>query len=159
MSIRCAHCKGYHGSIDEVRNCSKIEQAMVVFTEPLIDQDNTSWKPDRGRLPLTYARDSVPEGHYAITIQGGLKFYRVRRPGGKWAGRIFTDRQHGDEYYPIFSRNDRNRILDEIAKDTQGASAAYGHSIGRCGICSRTLTNEVSRTAGIGPVCRERMGW
>ena len=28
-----------------------------------------------------------------------------------------------------------------------------------CSLCGRTLTNDESRTRGIGPICIEKMGW
>jgi hypothetical protein len=38
------------------------------------------------------------------------------------------------------------------------AAKAFGHEFGRCGVCSRGLTNDESRDLGIGPVCGRRLG-
>lgn len=103
---------------------------------------------------------TVPDGLYSITYNGHVKFFRVRSPkSGKWAGYTFVDVQAGDDFYPVKARNLRMLALDLIAADPKAASAAYGRLIGRCGVCSRTLTNEDSRAAGIGPVCADRLGW
>lgn len=103
---------------------------------------------------------NIPDGAYSITYNGHVKFFRVRSPkSGKWAGFTFVDVQAGDDFYPVKARNLRTLALDLIAADPAAASAAYGHLIGRCGICGRTLTNEESRAAGIGPVCAGRQGW
>lgn len=39
---------------------------------------------------------------------------------------------------------------------TLAEAAAYGRRTGRCCVCGRTLTNETSVQAGIGPVCSRR---
>jgi hypothetical protein len=101
----------------------------------------------------------VPAGRYAVEMDGDLKFYRVDRPTeGKWAGRTFVKVQASDEYWPV--RGDAAKaVLAEIAKDPRAASLRYGHEIGACGICGRTLTDEDSRAAGIGPICAGNVGW
>lgn len=38
------------------------------------------------------------------------------------------------------------------------AMTRYGLELGECGHCGRDLTNDESRAAGIGPVCRKHMG-
>ena len=40
-----------------------------------------------------------------------------------------------------------------IAAGAEDAMRRYGREIGECGHCGRTLTNDASRAAGIGPVC------
>lgn len=103
----------------------------------------------------------VPAGRYAIESDGSLKFYVVDhgREGTKWEGYVFVSVQASDERYPIRNRSERERILSAIAADPAGASIRYGVEIGCCGVCGRTLTDEDSRAAGIGPVCAEKMGW
>ena len=71
----------------------------------------------------------------------------------------FVALQHGDDYTNM-SRTAGFTMLGRIVE--QGVvecSTRYGREIGRCGVCHRTLTNEESRMAGIGPVCREKSGW
>lgn len=55
------------------------------------------------------------------------------------------------------SRDHVREALASIALDPLGAAARYGQSIGKCGVCNRTLTNDESRARGIGPVCAVRM--
>lgn len=106
------------------------------------------------------AKATVPAGRYAIDRDGTIKFYVVSRPTeGRWAGLTFVDIQASDERHSIRSRSERLSILDQIGEDVQGAMERYGRELGHCGHCGRTLTNEVSRERGIGPVCAQKMGW
>lgn len=108
-------------------------------------------------------RETLPdvrEGRYAVEHEGVLKFYRVDKPqDGKWAGRTFVSVQASDDFHPIKSWESKVEILKLIAADPQEALLRYGREIGRCGHCGRTLTNEESRQYGIGPICREGLGW
>lgn len=106
--------------------------------------------------PTAFA--AVPAGHYALEQESGLVFVRVDRPEeGKWAGRVFVSLQHGDEYTTMNREAGftmLGRIMDQGVLE---CSTRYGREIGRCGVCHRTLTNEESRMAGIGPICREKL--
>lgn len=103
----------------------------------------------------------VPEGRYAVeNADGELRFYKVDRPTeGRWRGYTFVNVQASDDLHPIRNRAERERILAAIGADVQGAMLRYGREIGKCGHCGRTLTNEESREYGIGPICREGLGW
>lgn len=116
--------------------------------------------------PMTRARvqggpRSVPNGRYAIDEGDGvLRFFKVNSPTeGRWVGWTFVDIQASDELYPIKDRARKDAILTLIAIDVKGAMLRYGQEIGCCGHCGRTLTNEVSRELGIGPICRAKMEW
>lgn len=119
----------------------------------------------RGGATQTIKSD-VPAGRYAVTGDDGTTdFYRVDRPTeGRWDGYIFVKLllggPHGhprEERVPI--RNIQT-ILDKVAKaGPKAASIRYGKELGSCGVCGRTLTNPESIEAGIGPVCRGKMGW
>ena len=96
----------------------------------------------------------VPDGRYAVEIDGTTKFYRVNTPSqGKWKGYTFVEVQASDDLYPVRDRHARMAIFDRIGNDPKAASALYGQRIGRCGVCGRTLTDEESRALGIGPIC------
>jgi hypothetical protein len=102
----------------------------------------------------------VPNGRYAVEHGGTLKFFRVNTPTeGKWAGMTFVDVQASDELHGIRDRKYRNEVLVAIARDPKAAMLRYGQELGHCGHCGRTLTNELSREIGIGPICRGKMGW
>ena len=106
-------------------------------------------------------------GYYAATIDGVTKFFRIDRVvGGKWDGWTFVKIQASDDLHRQGSqkpgqayRGSSADYLAEIVKDERAALALYGHELGRCGVCSRTLTDELSRERGIGPVCWEKMGY
>jgi hypothetical protein len=87
-------------------------------------------------------------------------FYSVDRPiEGRWRGYVFVNVWASDERHPIKNPESRNAILTAIAKDPKSAAEKFGQEIGACGICGRTLTDETSRSIGIGPVCREKSDW
>lgn len=44
-----------------------------------------------------------------------------------------------------------------IAEDVEAAHILFGISTGTCGVCGRTLTNDASRAAGIGPKCSRKV--
>jgi uncharacterized protein DUF6011 len=99
------------------------------------------------------AAPEVPAGRYAVEHEGTLKFYRVDRPTeGRWAGYTFVKVQASDDLYPVRGRAAAS-VLTAIAADPREAMLRYGREIGSCGHCGRTLTDDASRAAGIGPVC------
>lgn len=105
--------------------------------------------------------DEVPAGRYAVETEDGatneLAFYKVDRPTeGRWAGYVFVKHLVSDEEHRM-SQSAGAAILRKIAAvGAEAASARYGHEIGECGVCGRTLTNDESRARGIGPVCAEK---
>lgn len=100
---------------------------------------------------------TVKSGHYALVVDGTVKFYRVNTPTeGKWAGYTFVDAQASDDYHKV-GREASRKILAAIAADPETAMRRYGLELGVCGHCRRTLTNDESRKYGIGPVCRGKM--
>jgi hypothetical protein len=104
----------------------------------------------------------IPAGHYVATVDGVDRFFKIGygKKGGKWEGFCFIDAQASDDYYPVKNKAHKAQILDAIR--TQGPEqcmARYGHAIGRCGMCSKTLTDPESISKGIGPVCAAKVGW
>lgn len=100
----------------------------------------------------------VADGHYALTVEGVVKFYQVNSPTvGKWAGYTFVNAQASDDYHKI-GRQASADILAQIAVDPAAAMKLYGTELGVCGHCGRTLTSDW-RKVGIGPVCIKKMGW
>ena len=94
----------------------------------------------------------VPEGRYAAQYNGATGFYIVQHGKNRWAGMTFVKRLASDMEHRI-SRAERESVLAQISEDPMAASAAFGHLIGKCGVCGRTLTDEESREIGIGPIC------
>jgi hypothetical protein len=103
----------------------------------------------------------VPEGYYAIGAEGDTKFYRVQhgKPGTKWDGFVFVDQQASDDFYAVKAREAKAAVLKAI--EDQGVLESlvrYGHELGVCGVCHKTLTDPKSIADGIGPVCKANLG-
>jgi hypothetical protein len=154
-----------HSSVAEVREC-QIPQPRP-FTRELgvfggriesLAAPGMTFKPvHEGRVDPEL-ESQVPAGRYSIICDGTVKFYRVDKPTeGRWAGRTFVKVQASGEFYPVRNSMARAEILFAIAHDVRAASIRYGRELGVCGVCGRTLTNEESRAAGIGPVCAGRL--
>jgi hypothetical protein len=90
-----------------------------------------------------------PNGRYAVVHDGVLKFYVADDDG------IFV--QASDETH-LLRGDTAHEVIALIAEDPEAASRRYGQEIGVCGRCGRTLTDEGSRAAGIGPICATK-GW
>lgn len=114
-----------------------------------------SQAPERVRPQMP----DVPAGRYAVEGDDGeLRFYRVDRPTeGRWAGYTFVRVQASDDLHRLPSRATEAGVLRKIAEDVRGAAIRYGREIGCCSRCGRTLTNNISRELGIGPVCGGRV--
>lgn len=109
----------------------------------------------------TTAPAEVEPGRYAVELDDdhGMRYFKVDRPtDGRWRGYTFVDEQASDDYWPVKDRTRRAAVLAAIAVDPHAALIRYGRTIGACGRCGRTLTDESSRAAGIGPECAKRIG-
>jgi hypothetical protein len=105
---------------------------------------------------------NIKSVHYAIrNPDGEFRFYRVDKPqSGRWAGKTFIKVQASDEYHRLSSGPvEQLRIINEILVDPRKAAEDYGHEIGSCAICNRTLTDPESIERGIGPICAGKEGW
>lgn len=108
---------------------------------------------------ITASEVEVPAGHYAVEQDGGIVFLQVDRPTeGRWAGKVFVKLQHGDEYTNMGRDAGSTMLMRIISQGVKECSTRYGRELGRCGVCHRTLTNEESREAGIGPICAGKFG-
>lgn len=97
---------------------------------------------------------TVADGRYAVEEDGTLKFFRVKN--GRNAGVVFLDVQASDDWHKVSNVTRIRKILALIAQDPKAAIIRYGHELGECGRCGRTLTDAASRAAGIGPICASR---
>lgn len=101
----------------------------------------------------------VPDGHYAVAstrVGQDLDFFRVDNPDkGPYAGKTFVKHVIGgrpETRIPFKLQGDvLKRIVDAGINE---AAVLYGKEIGRCYVCNRELTDELSRSLGIGPHCR-----
>lgn len=104
---------------------------------------------------LKQAEQNVKDGRYAVTKPDGtLMFYSVK----KGHRLTFVDVWASDARWPVKSISERIRVLESIAADPD-AGPRFGREIGSCYRCGRTLTDDISRSLGIGPDCRSMVGY
>jgi hypothetical protein len=96
-------------------------------------------------------RPQVPEGRYAVdTDEGHLGFYRVHVSK---SGYVTVAVMASDTERALLTWKVQLGVLRKIALDPKAAAIRYGQEVGVCGRCGRTLTDEKSRAAGVGPDC------
>jgi len=103
-------------------------------------------------------------GGYAVPSRTGrndLDFWWLDRPGaGKWDGWTFASRVIGGHPDQRVSRGEQKEALARLMAlspaERADARSRFGRELGNCYVCGRTLTDEASRAAGIGPVCASR---
>jgi hypothetical protein len=115
-----------------------------------VDRDAPAARPD-GTVPERITQD----GWYQV----GDDVFKVQ-VAVHGSGRLYAKRlvviEHGQaswEYAPGMVAR-----LTEADRLTVEAAAAFGTLYGICAVCGRTLTDEGSIEAGIGPVCIKRLG-
>lgn len=120
-------------------------------------EDDTRWivSHKEGQCPVILF-EGVPEGRYAIdwAADGAaedIKFYQIK------SAVLYA--QASDELWPIKDTEHVAKVLEAVKADPKAASILYGIKLEHCGICGRALTVGESRELGIGPICREKMGW
>jgi hypothetical protein len=124
-----------------------------------IVSEKIDWLKTQPKLAVTRTPvPEVPAGRYAVTgEEGQTVFLKVDRPTeGQWKGRTFVKVQAGDEFHPMALPVAKALLAKILADGPKAASIRYGRELGVCGVCGRTLTDETSRAAGIGPKCAGR---
>ena len=111
----------------------------------------------------------LPAGRYAVPDGATRLKVLIRKPGknSNWEGYIFVSNAavYGQQQRYGMQGPEGNyqgkiqKQLKAIIADPQAASIEYGKLTGTCGVCGRTLEDEVSVTRGIGPVCAVKLGW
>jgi hypothetical protein len=104
----------------------------------------------------------IPAGRYAVkslTGNNDLDFFLVQRPEtGKWKGYTFVRRIIGG--HPDVSVKGRTAVAALTAIEQAGIEESrtlFGQTIGSCWKCGRHLTDQTSRSLGIGPDCRSQV--
>jgi hypothetical protein len=119
--------------------------------------DNARWivsHPEDPGCPVVMF-EGVPEGRYAINWGTAevedVKFYQIKE--------AVLYAQASAELWQVKDTEQVAKVLVAVKADPKAASILYGLKLGQCGVCGRTLTNQESRDFGIGPICRDKMGW
>lgn len=102
-------------------------------------------------------REAVPDGWYAVDGAEQTEFHKVTtRDGWVGVGRAVGGRtDHGKPRVDELTLALAVGVLRRIrAAGPEAAMRRFGREIGRCGRCGAWLTDETSRTAGLGPDCR-----
>lgn len=130
-NIKCGHCKAHHASIGEVKACAGLSVKVVEVSASvaaLVTPATEGMYLKDGRI-FKVQRAVHGSGHlYAKELVDGSFVY---------AGGMF-------------------RQLDSSHAMTLEQAKEYGALYGVCCACARTLTDEASIEAGIGPVCAKR---
>ena len=143
------------GRVVDAEFVARCEARLAEGLERRLATRTITWLLARPAKPVTPVVDApaVPLGRYAVEAEDGhLAFYKV------WQGHtgLRVSLQVSDSEQ-VLSQATGRAVLAKILEVTPlEASKAYGREIGSCGVCGRTLTNEESRAAGIGPVCAGR---
>ncbi len=103
----------------------------------------------------------LAEGRYAV----GDVLFQIQAPqAGRWQGWVFVkngseyvDERFGSQKPGQTYRGINSDLISTILADPLEALSHYGKITGRCGVCGRTLEDEVSVARGIGPVCWGRI--
>lgn len=121
------------------------------------------------RRSLTAILTGVDDGYYAIPSKTGtndLDFIRVgtnqgrENPANKGKRRV--QRVLGGHGNISITYGEAIEFAEAIAAlspaERLAAQLTFGREIGRCGRCGKSLTDETSRTYGLGPDCRNKVG-
>lgn len=179
----CYTCKREIVGLDEIRAHGRQHKAGVIDRDgnpvaPVEETPVIAVQESRLNLDLSM----LPDGRYAVpelTGKNDLTFLMVKRVRkthvrdrrfryGKivtgrerveagtievkeWssdAKRLCGEQKHGETYHGEFEDG-----LELILKAPEAWAKLFGMHVGRCYICGKTLTDEESRSAGIGPEC------
>lgn len=119
--------------------------------------------PD-GLPAVRYRNTYIPRGAYAVhtptpEYANDVTFFDLwigSEDDPKWRDRMSLGMNIGPDRVKVPPYN-RPAVFDLILEQgLEECARRYGREIGKCGICGRRLTNDESRAAGIGPVCRSR---
>lgn len=113
---------------------------------------------------VTSILEGVEDGYYAIPCKTGhndLDFIRLSSNKGKFdpsrKGTRYVNRFIGGTGTVRITRPEQIEFAKIIkaltVEERREAQARFGQEIGSCGVCGKSLTDEISRARGIGPKC------
>ena len=135
ISIRCAHCKGRHGSVAEVRDCA--------------------FKPI---VTIPAKRVPVDEPGMYANYDGDVFLVQRSEQGNLYAKKLIAA-MYGDKVHKIMFEYAKGAIftLDARMRMTVADVANLGKLTEHCWVCGRRLLVKASIDAGIGPVCAKKV--
>lgn len=105
---------------------------------------------------------TVPCSSYALELDGKLRFFRVKEWTPKPGNKIRYLRElHGAPGHFNTSKlipSAAREVLELLAGDPTTHAKCFADHYTCCSVCMSELTDEVSRSYGIGPVCRAKFG-
>jgi hypothetical protein len=113
---------------------------------------------EKSPLPLTAVEGidglTISEGHYAVLIEGVLRFYRVyTAPTGPYKGSVVIRRFSSSNLRALYP-GEAKTVLTLIDADPDVAAFRFADEFRLCFVCARQLTDAVSRLLSVGPTCR-----
>lgn len=97
---------------------------------------------------------AISEGHYAVLIDGVLRFYRVYSPtSGEYKNVPSMRRFAGDNLLALYP-GEAKAALTLIDADPDTAAFRFSDEFTLCWVCGKQLTDPVSRLISVGPTCR-----
>jgi hypothetical protein len=109
-------------------------------------------KPGKWEVP-----DSIPDGRYAIIVDGVWRFFRIvtsKSNGKRYVQKVLGN--PGSFRYDRVTTTEWIAAVNGITTDPQKWSMAFGMQVGACGVCGSPLTDPESIRLGIGPICRAK---
>lgn len=172
---RCYKCNAEITGITALRSHKQehVQQKPAADGVEVIADDSSVLGLDISELPNGYYALPDPTGKHAFVYlmvrRTTRRVFRDRRyrfgkvvVGGEWiepgtievkewsqdAKRLCGQMKPGDCY-----RGEFESLFPMLLANPKVWAVVFGQQIGRCGRCGKTLTDDVSRAAGIGPEC------
>lgn len=101
--------------------------------------------PARERLDFA----SIPDGNYAIRVDGVVKFYRVSTRNGYKNVQV----RASDDLHPVFGKGGIAVLHRIVEFGLEKSQMLFATELVRCWRCGKSLTDETSRAVGMGPDC------
>lgn len=164
MKRRIAGQRGERGPLTD-----RQVEAILKCRQAELDRAKRAEEAAKARVQTGRDLTQLPEGRTCAAVDnesGTVTFLLIDRPkaGTKWAGWVFVKQQQGPNEVRLGAQRPGEsyvgqwaNLIDKVLADPVAAVARYGLELGVCGVCNRALTNDISREAGIGPVCRAKL--
>lgn len=178
-SIRCGQCHETHDSVAAVRACyageSLSPERRLAESAGLVQRrQKAAERVEASRTVGAWAKgasgtrnrsvDEISEGFY----KHNARIFKVQK-AVHGSGRLYAKVLEVEETGEVDGKTEYKGTweyakgavfqLRPEEKLTQEQAAEFGKLYGVCCLCGRTLTNEESIAAGIGPICAGKQGW